>query len=337
MAGGDWIPSPPPGDPGGVRFLVATAVAVGAIVVLAGPAGADPARPSNVSSRVTAITPPTPAVEAEIVGGNAFLRLHVRPGTTVVVQGYEDEPYLRISADGTVAENTRSPATYLNRTLSGRVDIPPTVDKNAPPEWRTVGSGGSYAWHDHRVHWMASGDPPAPVDWHIGLSVDGAAVSIDGRYEAVSAPTSLPWWLLAAAVFAIMVVLGGRRPRVTGVAVGVSAVLGLPVAIAVARLPASGIGDWTGVALLGVALAAAVGGIVMRAGPWLAGGGVALLVWAIRRLDVFDHAVLVTALPGALDRAAVAVASGVGVAAVVVGVRMVLRAPISPSAAARPG
>jgi hypothetical protein len=314
-----------------VRLVVAVAVGLGAVVLLAAPAGADPARPSNVSSRVTAITPPTPAVEAEIVGGNAFLRLHVRPGTTVVVDGYEDEPYLRISADGTVAENTRSPATYLNRTLSGRVDIPPTVDKNAPPEWRTVGGGGSYAWHDHRVHWMASGDPPAPVDWHVALSVDGAPVSIDGRYEPVAAPRAWPWWLLAAAAFALVFVLGRRRPRAVAVAAAVTAALGLPVAIAVARLPASGIGDWTGVALLAVALAAAVGGIVLRTGPWLAGGGVALLVWALRRLDVFDHAVLVTALPGALDRTAVAVASGVGVAAVVIGVRMVVRTPVRPS------
>jgi hypothetical protein len=320
-----------------VRLLVAITVGVATVALTAAPAVADPARPSNVSSHVTGITPPTPSVKAEIVGGNAFVQLHVRPGTTVVVDGYEDEPYLRISADGTVAENTRSAAAYLNRTLSGRVDIPPNVDKTAPPDWRVVGRGGSYAWHDHRVHWMAAGDPPAPVDWHVALTVDGVPVSIDGRYKAVTAPSPLPWWLLAAAAFAVMLVVGRRRPRAMAVAVGVSAALGLPVAVAVARLPASGIGDWTGVALLAVALVAAIAGAVNRAGPWLVGGGVALLVWAVRRLAVFDHAVLVTGLPGGFDRSAVAVASGVGVAAVVVGVRMVLRAPISPSAAARPG
>jgi hypothetical protein len=294
---------------------------------MAAPAAADPARPTNVSSHVTAIRPPTPTVSAEIVGGNAFVRIRVRPGTTVVVHGYEDEPYLRIAADGTVAENTRSAATYLNRTLTGRVDIPPTVDKNAPPEWRTVASGGTYAWHDHRVHWMASGSPPQAVDWRVPLQVDGAPVSIDGRYEGVAAPSAVPWWLLAVVAAALVLVLGRSHPRRVAIAVIVAAALGLPVALAVARLPASGIGDWTGVALLGVAVAAAVGALVTRAGAWLAGAGVALLVWSARRIDVFDHAVLVTDLPGWLDRAAVALALGVGAGAVVIGVRLVVGAP----------
>ena len=121
---------------------------------------------------------------------------------------------------------------------------------------------------------------------------------------------------------------GRSHPRRVAIAVLVAAALGLPVALAVARLPASGIGDWTGVALLGVAIGAAAGALVTRAGAWLAGAGVALLVWSVRRLVVFDHAVLVTDLPDWLDRAAVALALGVGAGAVVIGVRLVVRAPI---------
>ena len=121
---------------------------------------------------------------------------------------------------------------------------------------------------------------------------------------------------------------GRSHPRRVAIAVLVAAALGLPVALAVARLPASGIGDWTGVALLGVVIGAAAGALVTRAGAWLAGAGVALLVWSVRRLDVFDHAVLVTDLPDWLDRAAVALALGVGAGAVVIGVRLVVRAPI---------
>ena len=45
-------------------------------------------------------------------------------------------------------------------------------------------------------------------------------------------------------------------------------------------------------------------------GPWLAGAGLALLLWAGRRLSVFDHAVLVTSLPAGLDRLAVAAGCG---------------------------
>ena len=48
------------------------------------------------------------------------------------------------------------------------------------------------------------------------------------------------------------------------------------------------------------------------------------MVWAIPRLDVFSHSVLVTDAPPWLDRLSVSLALGVGVAAVVVGVRGVL-------------
>jgi len=51
---------------------------------------------------------------------------------------------------------------------------------------------------------------------------------------------------------------------------------------------------------------------------------------------VLDHAVLVTSLPEWLDRLAVAAGCGAGAAAVVIGVRAVLR-PVSPSVVPRPG
>ena len=88
--------------------------------------------------------------------------------------------------------------------------------------------------------------------------------------------------------------------------------------------------------LLAVAVVAAVVAAATDQGPWLAGAGVALLLWAGRRLSVLDHAVLVTSLPAWLDRLAVAVGCGAGVAAVVIGVRAVLR-PVSPSVVPRPG
>ena len=308
-----------------------------ALLLSAAPAAADPARPTNVGSHVTGITPATDAVTVELLGANAFLQLHVRPGTAVTVMGYESEPYLRIGADGTVEENVNSKATYLNRTLTGTVHIPPTAGPTATPDWRRIGGGGTYAWHDHRVHWMASGVPPEEQAWTVPLLVNGTPASIDGWYAAVSAPSAAPWWLVAVAVGIGAGLAGwyGRR-RVTAAAVVVAAALGLPVAIAVGRLPASGVGDWAGVVLLTVAVVAAVVAVATDQGPWLAGAGVALLLWAGRRLSVLDHAVLVTSLPAWLDRLAVAVGCGAGVAAVVIGVRAALR-PVSPSVVPRPG
>ena len=51
-------------------------------VLLADPAAADPAEPGDVRSEVTAITPATDGVTAEVVGGDSFLRLRggARPG-----------------------------------------------------------------------------------------------------------------------------------------------------------------------------------------------------------------------------------------------------------------
>ena len=66
------------------------------IGVLAPPAAADPARPGDVRSEVTSVTPATEGITAEVVGGDSFLRIRVEAGRAVVVMGYEDEPYLRI-------------------------------------------------------------------------------------------------------------------------------------------------------------------------------------------------------------------------------------------------
>ena len=81
----------------------------------------------------------------------------------MIVEGYEGEPYLRFSPDGTVERNRLSTATYLNEDRAGAgITIPPEVqeaDADTPPEWEEVASGGTYAWHDHRVHWMDDASP----------------------------------------------------------------------------------------------------------------------------------------------------------------------------------
>src|SRR4029453_16790849 len=58
MAVGDWNYSATPDDPGGVRVLLAVALGVGAVVLTAAPAAADPARPTKLSSHATSIRPP---------------------------------------------------------------------------------------------------------------------------------------------------------------------------------------------------------------------------------------------------------------------------------------
>jgi hypothetical protein len=92
-------------------LLRALVVNVGVLVAGVAPVAADAARPTNYRSTVTGVTPTEPDVAAEVTGGDSFLRLRVEAGHAVVVLGYEDEPYLRVNADGSVEENLRSPAT----------------------------------------------------------------------------------------------------------------------------------------------------------------------------------------------------------------------------------
>ena len=93
-------------------------------------------------------------IDVRIVGGDSFVLLTADPGTDVVVLGYDNEPYLHFRADGVVEENRRSPTVYQNRSRYGSDDAPADADPTAAPEWQQVASGGSYAWHDHRAHWM---------------------------------------------------------------------------------------------------------------------------------------------------------------------------------------
>jgi len=310
---------------------VGAAVAALATIAPASPSFADPAGPTDVSTKILAVEPPTPAIHVELAGGGAFVRLRVERGTTATVVGYEGEPYVRIDADGTVEENVRSPAVYLNRTRLGTSLVPAFADAKAEPRWRRVGGGGEYVWHDHRTHWMAQGVPPRPVDWTLPLVVDGRDVAVRGRYAAVPVPSVLPWLALLVAAFAVTVAVGWRHARSTAVAVLVSGVIALPVAVALARLPAAGATSWIGVAIVAFAV---VGPLIVltarrrsRGGLLTAAAGLGLALWAGLRTAVFGHAVLVTTLPAWLDRLSVALGLGVGLAATLVGHAAAIRAP----------
>jgi hypothetical protein len=284
-----------------------------------------------VATKILSVDPPTVVIHVELAGGGAFVQLRVERGNTATVIGYEGEPYVRVEADGAVEENVRSPAVYLNRTRLGTSPVPASADAKAEPQWRRVGGGGEYVWHDHRTHWMAQGVPPRPVDWTLPLVVDGRDVAVRGRYAAVPVPSALPWLLLLVAAFGLTVAVGWRHARATAVAVLVSGAIALPVAVSLARLPVAGATSWIGVAIaaFGVVGPATVLTARRRSGGGLltAAAGLGLALWAGLRTAVFGHAVLVTTLPAWLDRLSVALGLGVGLAATVVGHAAAIRAP----------
>ncbi|MCB1001613.1 MAG: hypothetical protein KDB40_20145 [Acidimicrobiales bacterium] len=301
------------------RLVWSTALVT--LVLGASPAAADPPRPTDYRSEIVAISPSVPGLEARIIGGDSFIEL-TTSGHDVVVLGYDREPYLHFDADGTVRENVRSPARWLNLDRYSESSVPPEADASAPPEWEPVGSGGRYAWHDHRTHWMVEVPPfglgPGDqiLDGVIPLVVDGEAVEISVRSVWMPGPSWVPWLLaavVAAVAGAIVVAFGARRPRV-----------GLGLVTAAAAM-ATIVGVWqtrsvpseTGPPITHWALpvSAVVIGVAALVGPWSAftrrGAAlvvaVQLAVWTVLRLDVLDHAILPTSAPFWLDRVVTAV------------------------------
>lgn len=201
----------------------------------------DSVQARNTESVIESISPELPAgVSVSIVGFDTFVRVEAK-GHDVLVKGYEEEPYLRISKEGTVQVNDSSMTTVLNSDRYANVDIS-TFAKSDIPKWRTIRTDGTAMWHDHRSHWM-SPKPPAVVDtkgtvltWTIPITVDGKTSEVNGslylRDEATKA-----WWVVSvlAVIASVLLALGRRRlvlpllaaVSLAGVAVGTLEFTGL--------------------------------------------------------------------------------------------------------------
>lgn len=180
------------------RLLLTGIIAVVWSVATVTVAVADPPGPTNYMSEVIEVDPETSGFTVEIVGGDSFVLLSVEAGVTVAVTGYQGEPYLRFLPDGTVEENQLAPSKYLNEDRYAASELPDRASAEAPPDWLVVSNDGSYAWHDHRTHWMNSVPPPgrAPGDQIaegvIPLLVNGVEVDITVASVWQQPPSSLP-------------------------------------------------------------------------------------------------------------------------------------------------
>lgn len=288
----------------------------------ASPASADAARPTNFESLIDSVEPRVDGLSVEVVGGDSFLEVRAAKGTEVEIPGYDGEPYLRIRADGTVQRNERSPATYLNLDRFGSgVRLPDDVSSRAEPRWVDVGDGGVVAFHDHRIHWMATQTPPVGDDrfvqaWTVPLVVDGDRVQVTGRL--LLHPDVFPWPALLTVAAAVGAMTLARRagPRAALVA-GAS---GLALVIAVSELlinPAD-----SGASPIPVVLAA-LPLVLVVAGRFAApharhmvlplASVAALAGWVVGRIGVYWMPMVPTALPVWLDRVGTALVAGVAI------------------------
>jgi hypothetical protein len=347
----------------GLLLGVALLVGLGA----PSPAAADPAGPTNYDSRITGVesadgsTLDDLPVRFEILGGDSFLVVRAEPGTEVAVPGYDGEPYVRIAADGTVEVNQRSPARWLNDARYGaeEVEVPADADPDAPPRWEVVADDGEYAWHDHRIHWMApslprqvdpdAGEPQPVIDWQVPVQVDGDALAVSGELLwlpgpapvvpvgavalALSAAFALAWmrptWVPAAIAIAGLLTLGVGLTKTTGLPTGADADPFLVV------LPVLALGA----VALGTSLARRASG----SGATIIGaaGGLPLLVWVVLQAGAFTRPIVPGPLSVVPVRLVLVAALATGLAGLLVAARTALAAtalhPDTPDAVAEPG
>jgi hypothetical protein len=171
-------------------FRLRAVVAVAALLALAvAPAASAHQGNPNYRSVIDSVTPNVSGVRLEILNLDDRLELQNDSGRTVVVQGYNGEPYARLLADGTVQVNRRSPAFYLNDDRFAQVKVPASAKPDATPQWQLVDKAGRFEWHDHRIHWMST-VPPKQVtdqskrtkvfDWNVPLQVGSQRGAVRG-------------------------------------------------------------------------------------------------------------------------------------------------------------
>ena len=327
------------------RFLLGVLLVVVVPVAGAAPASADPAGPTDYRTDIVDIVPETGSVALRMIGGDSFLHLVSDPGTAVTVVGYRGEDYLRFDPDGTVWRNENSPSRWLNDDRYAAAAVPPTATPGAEPEWVVVAGGGSYAWHDHRTHWMQTVPPPGVrpgdvvLEATIPLMVDGVPTLVHVRSVRLGSPSMFP---LAVAVAAALVALvaGFRASAGRGVAAVVAGWAFAATALgvwAVVSLPGEvgpGAATWSLPAVAAVTAAAALvlgsgRGPVVPLLQAVAGGALFMAVFA--RRSALTHALIPSDAPELLDRVVIAGGFVVGAGAVVAGAGAVVAATRTPA------
>jgi hypothetical protein len=203
-------------------------VAVAALLALAAaPAASAHQGNPNYRSVIDTVAPKISGVRLQILNLDDRLELQNTSGRTVVVQGYNGEPYARVLADGTVQVNRRSPAYYLNDDRFGQAKVPAAAKPGATPDWQVVDKAGRFQWHDHRIHWMSQ-IPPKQVtdkskrtkvfDWTVPMQVGGERTAVKGTLfwqptAGGGAPVGAIAGLGAIALLGLVAVVVVRRRR----------------------------------------------------------------------------------------------------------------------------
>ena len=192
----------------------------------------------NYRSVIDGVIPNMPGVKLQVLNLDDRLEVQNTSGKTVLIKGYQGEPYARVLGDGTVQVNHNSPAFYLNNSRTSTGKVPANAKPGAAPDWKIVDKAGRFQWHDHRIHWM-SNVPPQQVtdkgkrtkvfDWKVPMQVGDTATSVNGTLywqptTGGGAPVAAYAGLAAIALLGVGTVVLVRRRRRDGAPVGTAEV-----------------------------------------------------------------------------------------------------------------
>jgi hypothetical protein len=165
---------------------------------------------------LTSVHPQPPDVVVSVTPDGESVEVRNGGAAEVVIFGYGGEPYLRIARAG-VWRNALSPTTYLNDSLFG--DNPALGGGSVAPSWARIASGNTVRWHDHRIHWMGTGRPPA-VDadpahphligsWVIHAAAGTTRFEITGTLRWLGKPAQVLGLPTGVVVTLVSVAVGG--------------------------------------------------------------------------------------------------------------------------------
>ena len=305
------------------------AVGVVVLVALGLPAGAHAHGTTSVDALDFEARPATVAstrdIEAKVIDGDRKLELRVTGSHSVVVLGYEGEPFLRFSATG-VEVNERSPTAVILKLANRGSD--PALSASAQATWSKLSDAHRYAWHDHRLGpkpgtRYADGDVGG---WAVPIVVDGRPDRVAGRLWHAGGPPVWPWLTLLGATLGIAFVVARQRNRrvVEAATVGAAVVAcaaALLVSIALGFAPGKPVSAaWGNTVFSGIVAVLALALLVAAPRARQAVAGVVALFAALAGLShasVLVHGYVIALLPAAIVRAATATSVCAGAVAVV--------------------
>jgi hypothetical protein len=177
------------------RFAGVLATVLAILATLTATAAAHQGDP-RYRSVLKGVDPGASGLQVQVLNYDDRFELDNRTGKTVMVYGYNDEPYARIAPDGTVALNRNSTAYYLNDERYANVTVPAEVSRHpkAAPAWVVQDRTGRFEWHDHRMHYMVRGVAPQVRDQARRTKIFDYAVPIAVGADRASITGTL-WWV----------------------------------------------------------------------------------------------------------------------------------------------